>query len=133
MRSFTRLMLGVVLLTLVTPLKAETVMYCSTELATGFIKDNGSWRTTSFKKKRYTIKFNRDFTKLSGLLESGTFDCKENSLSPNVIVCSSFLDGSTFMLDRITERFTYFSAGLFAYVQDQPDTDNLNAGTCTKF
>ena len=55
-------------------LKAETVLYCQSELHTGFIKKGGKWRTSEFKLNRYTIKFNNDYslqllTELEKILE----------------------------------------------------------------
>ena len=52
MRNFRRLVLGLVLVSLVTPLKAETVMYCVAELATGLVREQGTWKETSFKRIR---------------------------------------------------------------------------------
>ena len=40
--------------------KGEKVFYCQAELATGFIREKGSWKEASSKMKRYTIKFNDD-------------------------------------------------------------------------
>ena len=48
-------------------LKAETVLYCQSEVATGFFNEGGVWKETSFKLDRYTVKFNDDFSLLEGV------------------------------------------------------------------
>ena len=137
MRNFRRLVLGLVLVTLVTPLKAETVMYCVGELAVGFIRDNGNWRKGNFDANRYTIKFNYAYTRLSGLQKSDTFKCVDAKIgSENIITCRSEFDtGESFGLNRNTGRFFYSYVNLFGSISErsEPDTDNLEIGTCTKF
>ena len=136
MRSFRRLVLGLVLLTLVTPLKAETVMYCSAEIAAGLIKDNGSWRTGFFKPDRYTIKFDKAFSTVQGVAPSDAMKCRPNGTHEHMIICSSeWNDGSIFGLNRNTGRFFYSDANIHGFISDlaDPDTDALQAGTCTKF
>jgi hypothetical protein len=138
MKNFRPLVLGLVLVSLVTPLKAETVMYCSTELATGFYrdKDNGSWGVSRFNEKRYTIKFDEAFSKAQGISPLDTFQCEPRMNKEHMIICSSGLnDGESFGLNRNTGRFFYSNANIYGFISDKADvdTDVLSAGTCTKF
>ena len=55
--------------------KADTVLYCQSELATGFIKENGAWKETNFRQQRYTIKFNKDYSRLEGLSSRSSMEC----------------------------------------------------------
>jgi hypothetical protein len=121
---------------------AEQVYYCTSELATGIIKDKktGKWKKGNFKEQRYTIKFNDDYTKLDGL-DKNTWYC----LKPydwnfpeikNMIVCyHQFNGGSVFSFDFKTLRFLSSAAHLMGYVENtkDPDTNIMNAGTCQKF
>ena len=136
MRNFRRLVLGLVLLSLVTPLKAETVMYCVAELATGFILENGKWKQTNFNPQRYTIKFDKAFSTVQGVAPSDTMQCEPNMRLEHMIICSSqWNDGSIFGLNRNTGRFFYSEANMYGFISElaEPDTDALSAGTCTKF
>ena len=136
MRNFKTLVLGLVLVTLGTPLKAETVMYCSTELAAGFIKENGSWRTATFNLQRFTIKFDKDFSTLQGITPSDTFQCEPGMKKEHMLICSSeWNTGTIFGLNRNTGRFFYSEVNIYGFISElaKPDTDTLSAGTCTKF
>ena len=130
-------MLGLVLVSLVTPLKAETVMYCSTELSTGLIKRDGRWEKVSFKPNRYTIKFDENYASVTGLSPGETFTCTKLKIGPkNMLTCASELKyGYTFGINLKTGRFFYNTASIYGYISDlePPDTDSLEAGTCTKF
>jgi hypothetical protein len=137
MRNFRRLVLGLVLVSLVTPLKAETVMYCVAELATGFILENGKWKQTNFKPPRYTIKFDEAYTELTGIT-GASWECgKTYDFSlPNMVVCQNrFSKSMTFTLMMNSGRFIYANTGGHGFISSRPDpdTDALIAGTCTKF
>ena len=136
MRNIRSLVLGLLLVTLGTPVKAETVMYCSTEIAAGLIKENGSWGTAFFKPTRYTIKFDKAFSTVQGVAPSDDMKCRPNGTYEHMIICSSeWNDGSIFGLNRNTGRFFYSNANVHGFISDlaDPDTDVLHAGTCTKF
>ena len=129
---------GLLLLAFAVPSWAETVMYCSTELATGFVQKNGSWREINFVGKRYTIKFNDDLTRLDGLLDSSSFNCvvPYGEANYDAVYCTSeFNNGNSFLLNTKTNRFVYVATSPFGYVRElkDSDTDTMAAGTCTKF
>ena len=137
MRNFRRLVLGLVLVTLGTPVKAETVMYCSTELSTGLIKKDGRWREVSFNPNRYTIKIDDNYASVSGLSPGETLTCTKPQIgTKNMLTCISELNsGYIFGLNLKTGRFFYSTASIHGYISGlaAPDTDSLEAGTCTKF
>jgi len=121
------------LISLITQVVADTVLYCQSELSTGFVNQGTGWVERSFDKKRFTVKFNDDFTTLEGFA-SGPMDCKINypDFLPTQLQC--FGKGEMSVLyDKTTKRFIFSSISLAGYVDLSTDSDNLYAGTCTKF
>lgn len=124
-------------------LKAENVFYCQVELAVGFYKEDGSWRTSTFNNVRYTIKFNNDYSKLYGLDENRSYNCVPSySHKPEALACfSGYTNGQTFIFHKDTKRFVNSSpkagSGYAAHGNDSGyaanDTDVIEGGTCTKF
>lgn len=117
--------------------KADTVLYCQSELATGFIKKNGSWRETNFQQQRYTITFNKGYSRLEGLDSQFPMKCSVRYRSkPNLVFCAGLIGSHRiFMYSKITKRF------LFSYISSLGNAENLNnpgkenmyAGTCQTF
>ena len=115
---------------------AETVLYCQSELATGFIQKNDSWKVTNFKLKRLTIKFNSDYSKLSGLSKYQDYICSE-PYGENSIACTDeFKSGRSFLFSKEKKRFVYSSIsshGGYDLNLPNADTETIYAGTCTSF
>jgi hypothetical protein len=125
----------VVLIT--TPAKAETVLYCQSELATGFIRDNGAWKTGKFAQKRWTIKFNDNYSIAEGLT-TFSMECVVPYPSAAELIFCVHKRGSheTFLYNLNKNRFTFSSVKDFGYVDDptgEASTDVLYAGSCTSF
>ena len=119
-----------------TPVQAETVFYCQSELGTGFMKKpNGTWETAKFKNERWTIKFSNDYKKLYGLDKNRPFNCNVPFVqTPNTIVClSGFGLGETFSFGKVSLRFLFATPLPAGYIEGGTDTSNLYAGTCQKF
>ena len=117
-------------------LKAEIVLYCQEELLTGFLKDGENWRTINFKKERYTIKFNNDYSELYGLDESRPYICSSAyTHAPDALAClSGFFNGQSFIFNKRTKRFVFSFSKLNAgYDIDGTDTDTMTIGTCKIF
>ena len=119
--------------------QAEVVLYCQSELATGIFQDKqtGQWMTGPFEKKRYTIKFNDDYTSVTGLFANVQFPCAPAaSYKPGRIVCSK-PSGPTFIYDKLTRRFLNSTASAYSYIGKadvyNTDTAEIYAGTCQKF
>ena len=117
-------------------IKADTVLYCQSELATGFSKTSGSWNETSFKRDRFTIKFNQGYTRLEGL----TFvpmTCRapyEILDSPERIFCVDEENShSTLRYNKETKRFVHYFQPSSGYIGGSNDTDILFAGSCKAF
>ena len=115
---------------------AENVMYCQDELATGIVKENGVWITNNFNLERYTIKFNDDYTKLEGL--AFPYKCSQIFGASNdqarLISCRSIVGTSdTFIFNKLSKRYQYYSMSPFSFVENGPDTSNFSAGTCEAF
>ena len=121
------------------PIKAETVLYCQSELSAGFLKENNSWKVSEFRPARLTIKFNNDYSKVYESSYSSDFpmDCKVlYSFKPNQIHCTnSNGTGDAFIYNKNTKRFlfTSLSSGGYVFNPEDPDTENILAGTCAVF
>ena len=113
---------------------SEEVFYCTTELSTGFIKKNGVWKTSKFKPDRYTIKFNDDYSKLSGLQTFYHF-CQQSRTwdESSPIVCSPSGGMETFIFKKDLKRFIYMSSTYQGYIDDTNFTNHMEAGTCESF
>ena len=57
------MLLGVLFVPMNGSAKADEVLYCQTELATGLYEENGTWKSGNHTMKRYTIKVVGDFEK----------------------------------------------------------------------
>ena len=119
-------------------LKAETVLYCQSELATGFIKENGTWKQTKFEDERFTVKFNDNFTKLKGFIdwvENREMECsKPYSDYENEVFCVH-LKGAheTFFYNSQNKRFIASLITSTGWFNNGTDTDVIFAGTCQNF
>ena len=120
---------------LISPANAEQVYYCSAELATGMIREDGKWITSQFEPNRYTIKFNSDFTQVEGF--RNFVDIPLNchfpfSFYPELLSCSGKVTFLTFNKENL--RFSLF-LGNAGYVLDldTPDIDAMIAGACEAF
>ena len=116
---------------------ADTVLYCQSELATGFIKENGAWKETNFRQQRYIIKFNKDYSRLEGLSSRSPMECSIRYRSkPNLVFCAGLIGSHrTFMYSKITKRFVFSYISSVGYVDNpnNPGTENMYAGTCQTF
>lgn len=118
--------------------KAEIVLYCQSELETGFIKENGLWRTTKFVPERFTVKFNDGYTELHGLDETGflpPYACSTSlSYHPDLVLCLAPRGyHETFTFNKAEMRFLFLNPSFGGYINPQGDTDSFFAGTCQKF
>tara|TARA_B100000787_G_scaffold130363_1_gene99280 strand:+ start:135 stop:542 length:408 start_codon:yes stop_codon:yes gene_type:complete len=116
--------------------KAEIVLYCQSELETGFFKENGSWKVSEFHPQRLTIKFNDDYSILYGL--STDFICSQAyPHAPNSIAClDKYKSGRSFLFNKEKKRYVFSSISLNGgYELNTPtsDTENLYAGRCKTF
>ena len=113
---------------------AETVLFCQSELATGFIKKNGSWKEMNFMLDRYTVKFNNDYSRLEGLTYN-PMECKvPYSVRPELIFCvHSVGSHETFIYDKKKTRFSFSNVSAGGYAFDGEDTEVLLVGNCKEF
>jgi len=115
-------------------LYAEEVLYCTSEVAAAFIK-NERWTETKLDQKRFTIRLSDGLHKVEGLGE-GEYNCNMIPAS-GTLVCTNQSDIGQFIYLPRLERFLFFKASEFGYVFNMAggvaDTDNLYAGTCKKF
>ena len=134
----------------VSPLKkadADTVLYCQSELATGFANKNGKYVSGDFKAQRYTVRVMGDFSEI--FIGSRIFDCRPSygpSFKPNAITCFHTAQISKsgervdygglpelFFYDKEAKRFLYANLSNNGYAGNGEDTDNLYAGKCESF
>ena len=123
----------------VSPANAENVFYCSTELETGIKKEeNGKWVTGPFKQRRYTVKFNSDFTEVDGFAPdlSLTLSCHVPFPTEhlNALSCSDSYGLFLLLLNKENSRFTlYNGSGGYIVDSDSAGTESMYAGTCETF
>ena len=117
-------------------IKAETVLYCEEKISTGFIKENGLWKTTNIKDSRSTIKFNDNYSKLEGLTLKPMECTIPYSFSPERIFCvHTWGSHQVFAYNKDTKRFVFSSISAVGYIENdsEPDTDTIHAGVCKQF
>ena len=122
-----------------TQVKADTILYCQTELATGLAKKNGSWVEASFKPKRYTMKFEDDFSKV--IIEDEEFTCFDGGEwdTWHPIICKNAAPwgSESLNIDKKSLRYVFTEITIAGYASpirsSKPDTDVIYAGTCEKF
>ena len=128
----------IIVLSFSTKLKAENVLYCESELATGFIFDEGKWKETSFKRERFTVRFNENFTKLEGFYGPMTCFAPFNH-KPNFISCiETDFPYQPFLYHKQKKQFKFAQFSSAGYLSDAEDgndfdTDVMYLGTCTNF
>ena len=121
-----------------TNLKAENVLYCQSELATGFYREGGVWKTGSFELERFTIKFTNNFRKLHGLDDDRPFDCNVpfSIGAPEVVACvSGYGTSEGFLFNKNRLRFSFSKTAVSGFVEGAGggSTEVLFAGTCKNF
>ena len=113
---------------------AETVLYCKDELATGINKNNNNYESGRFALNRYTIKFNSNFTSVSGL-PGGNMGCHKAYFSENIdpsVVCT-VKSGYTFIFNPQTNRFHFSQVSSSGFIDYGDYTSHISVGSCEKF
>ena len=118
---------------------AETVLYCSEEFSTGFIKRETGWDIAKFKPERFTVKVKGDWDAIE--LSDDYFTCtgkmEYKGFWPIICNSTNVYSSYSFNFDKYSLRFvkTMVSIGGYARPLDsgEPDTDGMMAGTCEKF
>ena len=118
-------------------LKAETVLYCNSELTVGFIKDGGSWRKGNFENDRFTVKLNSEYTQLN-FSQDDTYTCSWawNNKNFGIVNCTStYNNGKHFNYNINKKRFLFLQTSSTGYLENAeiPDTNVMMAGSCKNF
>jgi hypothetical protein len=124
--------LTIIALLFATPAWAEQVLYCSPEIGTGLIKENGRWQATKFIVERFTVKYDSKNKLLNGLdkfpwpceIESNNLSCTEPDYHNYP---------RKFVMNMETKRFARFLLSPFSYLYDGTDTDSIEYGICQDF
>ena len=126
------MLLGVLFVPMNGSAKADEVLYCQSELATGLVqREDGTWKESSFVRTRYTIKFSSDYKRLKGL-ESDYYCFSDTRLNNRHICRRDLTDtGNIFIYHSQSKRFIYSIINIFSYLDG--DTPMIKAGTCKKF
>lgn len=115
-------------------LRAEIVLYCQSELANGFYNNDGTWQEDMFKKKRFTVKFNDDYSTLKGASYAPMQCLTPFAHIPNLISCiEQKFPYQPFLYDKNKKRFIFVKLSSGGYVVNGKDTDEMYAGTCENF
>ncbi len=110
---------------------AENVLYCHTEIATGFKNEGGTWKTTDFVVSRYTLKFNDDYSVVQFPDSiAKVMDCNM-TFNKDIIKCHGTSESLTFNKSNLRFVTVFVSTG--GYIRPATDTDYLEAGICEKF
>ena len=117
--------------------KADQILYCTDELATGFIKERGGWRTVNVIPERFTLKVEGDF---ETLIHSGNrYSCLELWMAFGVsrVSCNEDYYGAfSIIMDKNSLRYvrTYpADDGFVSSKENDFATDVTYAGTCETF
>ncbi len=125
------MLLGVLFVPMNGSAKADEVLYCQSEFATGLYPENGTWETSNFNKRRFTVKVIGDFEKVIGLDRDKEFECHYPYNWNSIAIVCHYKAGETFIYDKARKRFVYSLVSTTTYLQ--PDTPIMYAGTCEKF
>ena len=122
------------LLMIGSPAGAENVLYCSTaaNLATGFVNEDGKWRTAKFFEERFTVKEGGNFSSVEIL--DYKYSCRRPyGTELGAITCQQ-KSGYTFIYDERTKKFIISMCSVASYTHPSAtDTCAIYAGSCEDF
>jgi len=116
---------------------ADEILYCSSELRTGFKYEKDTFAVRSFRDERLAVKVNGDFESIE--IDDWDFSCRKTFLD-SVVMCHDIANiGNYFRFNK--ENGRYLSAALTGYgylshssnIPGTYDTDDITAGKCVKF
>ena len=97
------MLLGVLFVPMNGSARADEVLYCQSELATGMAKENGKWITGDLELMRLTIKVLNDFEAV--MFRDKIFACSVPLIRyPKELVCHNE-DGPTFVYKQSSRGF----------------------------
>lgn len=115
-----------------TSLLAEDVMYCVSDIETGFVKDSpDSWLTGRLEEKRYTVRVIDDFS--SVVINGYSYTCEPSAYSKEFIVCENYYNnGESFRYLKSTGRFIKINSTIFGNVNNKEhfEIDAMRGGKC---
>jgi hypothetical protein len=116
------------------PLKsllAENVLYCSGEIATGFVKQNNVYKEGLLNTHRYTVKVLGDFEGIKIHLITCYHQTATTSDGTKVEIPGL---PYVFLYNKRDRRFLYFQASSGGYIDNEADdTDSFEGGKCQNF
>ena len=117
------------------PAGAEDVLYCSSNanLATGFSKQDGQWRTYKFPDRRFSAQKIGNFSSVK--INDDMFSCQRPSkdFEPYSITCHNKY-GYVFNYYQVTQKFIFVSCSVFSYIHPKfDDTCVIYGGSCEDF
>ena len=117
-----------------TSLLAEEVLYCTSELETGFYIESGKWFASTFAPERFPVKVNDNFN--SVIIGKRKYACRTPFLTidPDYVVCD-MVSGFSFRYSKKSNRFVWIVSGSSGYIlsETKSDTDSMYVGKCEKF
>ena len=115
-------------------LYAEEVLYCSSDIATGFIKSNENWKTIEFNNKRFVVKVNENFNSVE--IDDFKYICNPSMVTDKFISCEDeYHIGFSFRYSTETNRFTKIYNSIHGHMSwnNGKDTDVMFGCKCEKF
>ena len=113
---------------------ADNVLYCSTapDLATGFVNEDGKWRTGRFEEKRFTVKEVGNFSSVE--IADEKYSCRRPYKSERGAITCQKKSGYVFNYDERTKKFIFFHCSIASYTHPiATDTCATFLGSCEDF
>jgi hypothetical protein len=112
---------------------AEEILYCNSEVATGFIREDGNWTERHFKPASFSIQAGENFKYFK--IEGRKFICHNPyDDEKETLVCERdiWANGLSFRYSKKTNRFIYIRSSVSGYIEDKEITDMeiMYAGRC---
>ena len=112
---------------------AEEVLHCSSELATGFVREDGNWREREFNPSIFAIEVGDNFEYFT--IEGRKFNCHTPYDNyKELLVCerNMWANGLSFRYSTKTKRFIYIRSSVSGYIENKEITDMeiMYAGKC---
>jgi hypothetical protein len=118
-------------------LVADDVLYCTSELNSGFAYEDNSFREKTFENTRFTVKVSGDFESIRS--DDWNYSCRKSDLN-TVYLCLDTHDiGVFFKFNKENGRFLAGNITGYGYLshsstkKGSPDTDHIRAGKCEDF
>lgn len=117
---------------------ADEVLYCSSELGTGFYNESGSWQSSAnLKPERFSVKVIENFASIQ--IGDAVHNCSVFFVKDNrAYICNNEFAGMdtgiSFRYYPQTKRYIRISSSFYGYLNNESNFGEVfSAGVCEKF